>query len=217
MQALRFVLAATVLAAASATAAVAQAPGPPAPEPASSAVPAAGDGEASHGRRRVSLFDDRSTTDAQSTLGVDWLSGVEMRCIGCRGAAGPDAAPPSVNANAPWVLQGRWRRRTWLGDVSTGFVGVRDSVLPLSAVVRPDGQLDRVALGTGGTSAFSPGSQWAVTAGIEKTLVKRASGASVGVTGDVFVPVRSRTVDDADPRTRNLASSAVRLGIVVRW
>ena len=165
----------------------------------------------------MSLFDDRSTHAAEPMLGVDWLSGLQMRCIGCRGAEGSDAKPPSANANAPWVLQGRWRRHTWLGDLSTGFVGVRNSVLPLSTVIRPDGALDHVALDTAGTSGFSPGSQWAVTAGVEKTLVKRANGASLGVTGDVFVPVGGRTIDDDDPRTKKLGSPGLRLGVVLRW
>jgi hypothetical protein len=144
------------------------------------------------------------------------LSGVEMTCIGCRGFETTVLRPESASALAPWALRGRWRRPTAFGVVSTGFVGLRNYALPLSSAMPLGSDLDPVALGTAGTSVDSSVSQWSLTAGIEKTLVTRRNGTSVGVTGDLLVPFKTETIG-VDPRNDALTSPTVRLGIIFRW
>ena len=223
---LRCVVTATALVAAGVSTASAQTTATSIQEPSRPSVPSVGDDDtASHRRREppgailhdMSLFDDRHPDRATPGLAVDWLSGVEMACIGCRGVDTAGAWLASASANAPWVLQGRWRRQTRLGLVSTGFIGVRNSALPLAAVTRLGGDLDRIALRTSGTGGFLPGSRWSVTAGVEKTLATRANGSSVGVAADVFIPATSHAGAVDDPRARDLASPTIRVGIVLRW
>jgi hypothetical protein len=144
------------------------------------------------------------------------LSGVEMTCIGCRGFETTVLRPESASPLAPWALRGRWRRPTAFGVVSTGFVGLRNYALPLSSAMPLGSDLDPVALGTAGTSVDSSVSQWSLTAGIEKTLVTRRNGTSVGVTGDLLVPFKTETIG-VDPRNDALTSPTVRLGIIFRW
>jgi hypothetical protein len=146
-----------------------------------------------------------------------WLSGVEMDCVGCRGFETTGVRPEWPNANAPWALQGKLRRRTSFGVLSTGFVGVRNYALPLSTAMPLGGNVDPAALGASGASTFLPGSQWSLTAGIEKTLATSPNGASFGASADALIPVKDQVVGDGDPRSTVLSSPTVRFGIVVRW
>lgn len=197
------VVAASVLCAADA--ASAQSPAPP-PEPPDTKLP------------ELSLFDNRliAGTKPKSRL-ESWLSGIDMKCIGCGVFAAPAVRPESTNPNAPWVLQGRWHRQTAAGVVSAGFVGVRDYALPLFTAMPLGGSVDSAALGMARASSFAPSSQWSVTAGIEKTLATRANGASVGVVADLMVPVRTDSASVGDPRISALASRTIRVGIIFRW
>ena len=56
-----------------------------------------------------------------------------------------------------------------------------------------------------------------LTVAVEKTLLKRASGATVGVTADLLFPFATDPVASGDPRMTALTSPAVRFGIVFRW
>lgn len=202
---LGFAVAATALLAASSTA-LAQSAAAQSPEPSRPAKPSAADED-----NQLTM-----STKSKSVL-ESWLAGVEMKCIGCRGFGTTAVRPESTNPNAPWVLQGKWRRQTALGIVSTGFVGVRNYVLPLSTAMPLGGDFDRGALGSPSTSAFAPSSQWSLTAAVEKTLATRADGASVGVTADLLIPVATESVTVGDPRISALKSPTVRFGIVFRW
>jgi hypothetical protein len=79
------------------------------------------------------------------------------------------------------------------------------------------GDLDSAALAAAGGPAFLPGSQWSLTAGVEKTLATSAKGASFGFAGDLLIPVRYETDAAGDPRRPVLASPTVRFGGVLRW
>ena len=224
---LGFAVAATALVAAGSSTALGQSPAAQTEEPSRPSASSAADEDTSRDRRReppgtivssLSLFDHGLTKSTKPTVVVEsWLSGVEMKCIGCRGFETTGVRPESANANAPWALQGKWRRQTTLGVVSTGFVGVRNYVLPLSTAIPLGGDLDPAALGTAGASAFLPVSQWSLTAGVEKTLAKSANGASFGVTADLLIPVRNETIRGGDPRDTVPASTTMRFGGVVRW
>jgi hypothetical protein len=224
---LGFAVAATALVAAGSSTALGQSPAAQPEEPSLPSAPSAADEDTSRNRRReppktivssLSLFDEVLTNSTKPTVVVEsWLSGVEMKCIGCRGFETTGVRPGSVNPNAPWALQGKWRRQTTLGVVSTGFVGVRNYAFPLSTAIPLGGDLDPAALGTVGASAFLPVSQWSLTAGVEKTLAKSANGASFGVTADLLIPVSTEPIRGGDPRNTVLASRTMRFGGVFRW
>ena len=125
--------------------------------------------------------------------------------------------PEPTNPNAPRLLQGRWRRQTPLGMVSTGFVHVRNYALPLSTAMPLGGDVDPVALGSARTSAFAPFSQWSLTGAVEKTLATFSSGATVGITADVLIRVSTTSVGAGDPRSGAFTSRTIRAGIVFRW
>jgi hypothetical protein len=197
---LRFAVAAAALLGAGSSTVLAQSPAAQTQEPETRLTP-------------LSLFDNRFTTPKSAM--ESWLSGFEMKCIGCGGLEATAARPESTNATAPWVLHGKWRRPTLLGVVSTGIVGVRNYALPLSIAMPLGGDVDPAALRSAGTSAFAPVSQWSLTAAVEKTLVRRANGASVGITADLLIPVATNSVVAGDPRIS--ASSTLRFGIVFRW
>jgi hypothetical protein len=223
---LGFAVAATALVAAGSSTARGQSPAAQTEEPSRPSASSAADEDTSRHRlreppgtivRSLSLFDHGLANDTKPTVALEsWQSGVEMKCIGCRGFETTGVRPESVNANAPWALQGKWRRQTTLGVVSTGFVGVRNYALPLSSAIPLGGDLDPAALGTAGESAFLPGSQWSLTAGVEKTLAKSASGASFGVTADLLIPVKNEAVA-GDPRNTVRTSPTLRFGGVLRW
>jgi hypothetical protein len=164
----------------------------------------------------LSLFEHWLSTKPTGVM-ESWLRDFTMKCVGCGGLDLTGVRPDSTNATAPWALHGKWSRETMLGVVSTGFVGVRNYALPLSTAIPIGGDLDPRALSMSGTSVFAPVSQWSLTAAVEKTLAKRASGASVGVTADMLVPVKSDTIGVGDPRAGGLTSATFRLGIIFRW
>ena len=220
-------VAAIALLAAGSSTARAQSPAAQTEGPSRPAKPSAADEDASRNRPReppesgltnISLFDNQLTlgTKTKSVL-ESWLSGVEMKCIACLGFGTTAVLPESTNPNAPWVLQGKWRRQTTLGLVSTGFVGVRNYALPLSMAMPLGGDFDPGALGSSPTSAFAPSSQWSLTAALEKTLATFSNGATVGVTADMLIPVATESVSVGDPRIGALTSRTVRFGIVFRW
>jgi len=168
--------------------------------------------------RILSLFDNPPTIGIKpNSVLKSWLSGVEMQCIGCPGLDTTSVRPAPTNANAPWVMQGQWRRQTTLGAVSTGFVGIRNYGLPLSTAMPLGGTIDTTALWSQGTSAFAPVSQWSLTAAVEKTLATFAGGASVGITADALIPVATSSAVAGDARVGALTSSTFRFGIVFRW
>jgi hypothetical protein len=222
-----FAVVAIALVAAGSSTLLAQSPAPQAEDPSRPSASAAADENTSRDRRReppatmgtrLYVYDHGPTKSTKPRLGVaSGLFGVEMKCTGCGELDATRIRPDSAHSHAPWALQGKWRRQTPLGVVSTGIVGVRNYGLPLSTAMPIGGDIDPAALGTAGASAFLPGSQWSLTAGLEKTLVKRANGASFGVTGDLLIPVRSETVGVGDPRQTVLASPTMRIGGVLRW
>jgi hypothetical protein len=144
-----------------------------------------------------------------------WFSGADMKCIGCPGAS-TLARPESTNSNAPWVLQGKWRRETPFGVASLGFAGIRNSALPSYTALPLAGDVSQTTLGSS-PSLFMPSTQWSVTAGLEKTLMKFSNGATVGVATDLIVPVRIKSAVKGDPRLNGMNSAALRVGVVVRW
>lgn len=66
----------------------------------------------------LSLFDSKVRIGTKSRSGPEeWLAGFEMKCIGCGYSEARGAHPESMNRNAPWVLQGSWRRETAFGVI----------------------------------------------------------------------------------------------------
>lgn len=201
-------MAAIALLAAAATTALAQSP---VTQPQQPAPPPAAD-------TNVSLLAGEFVpTPTKKTTLESWLSGVDMICIGCR-ALDPNAIlPESTNPNAPWLLQGKWRRQTAFGTLSTGFVGIRNYAMPLSTAMPIGGDVDPRALGNSSSLFVGPATQWSLTAGLEKTLVTFRNGASVGIVGDVAIPVHTSSAAGSDPRTGAISSRTIRAGIIFRW
>jgi hypothetical protein len=165
----------------------------------------------------LSLFAHRPGEATKPAVATEsWLSGFDVTCVGCL-PDGPGARPTPTNALVPWALQGRWRRQTRLGAVSAGFAGVRNYALPLSTVVPLAGGVDPAALSAVGASQALPVSQWSVMAGVERTLAKRASGASIGVAADVLIPFAREDSGIDDPRVKALGQATARIGVVLRW
>ena len=185
----------------------AQEPRPPTPSPSPSPSPSP---------PPLFLLDNEPppTTRFKFELG-SWLSGVDAKCIGCPGAASI-ARPESTNRNAPWVLQGKWQRETPFGRASLGFAGIRNSALPTSTALPLGGDVGDSTLGSS-TSLFMPSTQWSVTAGLEKTLVKFSKGATVGLVTDFIVPVETKSAIAGDPRLSGMKSASLRFGVVIRW
>ena len=183
---------------------LAQATGTPAQEPASPAPPP------------VFLLDNKPPPTSRFTFGPEsWLSDVEVKCIGCPGGAAI-AGPESTNRNAPWLLQGKWQRETSFGVASVGFAGIRNSAVPALTALPLGGDAGQATLGSS-TSLFMPSTQWSVNAGLEKTLVKRSNGATIGVLTDLIVPVQTKSAVAGDPRLSRMKSAALRFGVVFRW
>jgi hypothetical protein len=167
---------------------------------------------------RLSLFDDQVTITArQKRMLESWLSDVEMKCIGCGWFDANAVRPESRDPYALWVLQGKWRRQTSFGVVSTGFVGTRNSSLPLFTAMPIGGDVDPVTLGSSHATFVAPSSQWSLTAAFAKTLATSKGGASVGVTADALIPVKTESLVGGDPRISAMSSSAIRVGVFVRW
>jgi len=212
-------VAATALLAAEPSTALAQSSASQVQEPSRPATSAATGKDASRDRasETLSLFSrPRATSTTSKSVKDSWLSGLEIKCLACGGSGTSPVFPESTNPNAPWVLQGTWRRQTAFGIVSTGILGVRNSALPVSALTSLGGSFEP-GHNASASSAFAPSSQWYLTAAVEKTLAVRSDGASVGVIADVLIPVESKPFRVVDPRSDALTSRALRVGMVVRW
>jgi hypothetical protein len=218
-------VAATALLASGSSMARAQSPAPQAQEPSRPANPSVEDDARDRPREAsdirlttTSLLDDELTIGTKPKSLLDsWLSSVDMKCISCGGLATSALFPESMNRNAPWVLQGKWRRQTALGVVSTGFVGVRKYALPLYMAMPIGGDFDPGARGSSPANVFAPSTQWSLTGAVEQTLATFSNGATVGVTADVLVPVKTGSIGAGDPRIGALTSRTMRFGIVFRW
>lgn len=220
-------LAAMALLAADTSAALAQLPVAQAQEPRSPAKPSETDEQAARDREQepppARIADPgwldkwlSIATKPQSGL-ESWLKDVAVTCTGCRGFETGAPGVDLTDANAPWVLQGKWRHQTPFGAVSTGFVGVRNSALPLSTITPIGGDVDLRALQSSNSSVFAPMTQWSLTASVEKTLVTRKSGATFGVIADVLMPVATESAVAKDARMGALRPTTFRAGFVFRW
>jgi hypothetical protein len=209
---LGYACAAAVVIAATSSAAHAQSPAPSAAEEARSPGPAESK------PTNLWLLDGQFTTSPiKKSVLESWLSGVDVKCVGCGPFGASAVRPGSTNANAPWLLQGHWRRQTPLGRVSMGFAGVRNYAIPLSTATPIGGEIDLGPLAASSGTFSGPTSQWSLTAAFEKTLKTFPGGASVGVTADVLIPINTASAVGGDPRVSAMGSRAIRAGIVIRW
>ena len=109
------------------------------------------------------------------------------------------------------------RRSTRLGVISSGLLGVRNHASPLYTAMPIGGSFNPGPLTTVTPNLAIPDTQWHLTAGFERTLLRTKRGVTLGLTGDVLLPVNTDPVS-ADPlRVDPLSSLAVRFGFVLRW
>ncbi len=158
----------------------------------------------------ATLWTNPATTSSLATLPLQF----SLDCTTC-GWFGQTAAPaPPANPNAPWVVQGAVRHTNRLGTFSAGAIGVRNYALPLFMAM-PPGQDFRPVASTSQADLSVRETQWHVTTAFSRRLWTHASGANVGVTADVLLPVR--TGGHELSKIAPLPSRAVRVGAVVRW
>lgn len=203
---LGIVLAATTLLATNVPMALAQSPVAQTQEPARPPDPSAKDGQEAWlaiGAKPKSVVES-------------WLSGFEMKCTGCQ-AETTALFPETTDANAPWLMRGKWQRETALGTVSAGFVGLRNYASPLYTAMPIGGDIDPRMLAATRSSVFAPTSQWSLTASVEKTFFKSKGGATIGVIADMMMPVSATSAIVRDARMNGMASPTLRVGIIFRW
>lgn len=146
-----------------------------------------------------------------------WLSGADVKCIGCR-LFDPNATrPESTNPNAPFAFQAKWHAQTALGRISAGVLGVRNYAFSPSVGTPIGGDFNPGPLGSSSTAFLGPTSQWSLSAAYEKTLRTFRNGATISVVGDVMIPVSTTSTAPRDPRIGAMSSRTIRGGIVIRW
>jgi hypothetical protein len=155
-------------------------------------------------------------TGAKPKSVVDsWLSGFEMKCTGCQ-VETTALFPETTDANALWLMRGKWQRQTSFGAVSAGFVGLRNYASPLYTALPLGGDIDLRMLEATRSSVFAPTSQWSLTASVEKTFFKSKGGATIGVVADAMMPVATSSAIVGDARMSGMTPT-VRAGFVFRW
>jgi hypothetical protein len=168
--------------------------------------------------RWVPIVDPHVWLDSKPPSRLDaWLSSIDINCVACGdvGAIGP--LPTPTNANAPWAFQGVLRRDTAAGAFSAGIIGVRNHAAPLYTAMPIGGTFSPGASSTSRANFFVPATQWHLTASVERTLLTMPRGATLGIVGDLLLPINTNPSFDDKLRTDPLPSRAVRVGIAFRW
>jgi hypothetical protein len=142
---------------------------------------------------------------------------IDFHCAACGAASGLDRFTLPANRNAPWVFQGTARRATRPGAISAGLLGVRNYAAPLYTATPIGGSFNAGPLTTVTPNLAIPDTQWHLTAGFERTLLTTRRGITLGLTGDVLLPVNTDPVSGEPLRVDPLSSLAVRFGFVLRW
>lgn len=140
-------------------------------------------------------------------------STVDINCVACV----PGLASIPANPNAPWSLYGTVRHESRLGGFSAGFVGVHNYAPPLYSVMSIGGAYSPGGASSSVANFFVPSTQWHLTASFQRTLVTTAAGATLGLTADVLVPVKTDAAVNDSLGICPLPSGAVRFGMVFRW
>ena len=117
---------------------------------------------------------------------VDWTAGLDVRatCPSCP----DDRRPPVVDGNAPWLWSARWSGGSADTRVSFGVVGQRNTWLPLF-MTQPIGGEPLPEVPSSLTPMGDTRTQWQLILGAEQTLWDRATGPSLGVLGEAFLPL----------------------------
>jgi hypothetical protein len=146
-----------------------------------------------------------------------WLSTADVRCLSCGGGDPPGGLMPSTNGNAPWAFQGTLHRQGNAGRLSLGVLGTRNYAGPLYGALSPEGAFAPGPLSTITPNLAIPSTQWHLTAGFERTLFTTKGGATLGIYGDVLLPLQADPAA-ADPLSVGpISSRAARFGVVIRW
>ena len=155
--------------------------------------------------------------DGASTPRPGLFSSMDVTCTACGGTSTLERFVLPANRNAPWALQGTVRRATRLGLISTGLLGVRNYAAPVYTAMPIGGSFNAGPGSTVTANLAIPDTQWHLTAGFERTLMRTKRGVTFGLTGDVVLPVNAHSASANPLRIDPLSSLAVRFGLVVRW
>jgi hypothetical protein len=147
----------------------------------------------------------------------DLFPPIDFDCTACGATSGLDRFTVPVNPNAPWAFQGTVRRATRLAVLSAGLLGIRNYASTVYTAMPIGGSFDAGPLTTVTPNLSVPDTQWHLTAGFERTLLTTKRGVTLGLTGDVLLPVRTDPVSGDPLGVDPLSSLAARFGFVIRW
>jgi hypothetical protein len=98
----------------------------------------------------------------------------------------------TVNPNAPWKVGGGFTYSADNGTIARiGVTGHRNYRTPLFMNQTIGGGQDLTLPLVSFTDLSQRSVQWELVAGVEKTLIRTAGGATIGVVADVFVPLNN--------------------------
>jgi hypothetical protein len=166
---------------------------------------------------RIPIVNSPWWVDRTPTTAPGHFPTIDFDCTACGATSRLDCFTVPVNPNAAWALQGRVRRATRLRVLSAGLLGIRNYASPVYTAMPIGGRFDPGPLTTVTPNLSVPDTQWHLTAGFERTLLTTKRGVTLGLTGDVLLPVSTDPVSGDPRRVDPLSSLAVRFGIVIRW
>jgi hypothetical protein len=136
--------------------------------------------------------------------------GSQTGCQGC----GADGIQPPTNPNAPWMIKGQVSYTGAGGTLITvGAIGSRNNRLPLF-MSQPLGVNQDLTPQVSSSADLSRNTiQWQLTASVKKTLKRMSGGQTIGLVGDVFIPIGSED-SHRNPEGPVLQSKAIRAGLM---
>lgn len=145
-----------------------------------------------------------NSSDARWTLNV----GMAQTCETC---------PPLTNSNAPWQFSARVGYATTGGfELRAGLVGNRGYTLPMFMDTTIGGE-KRLTPSLSALSNLGATILWDATISGRAPL-KRGEGASLGVVGDLFVPLSGHDRSAASPTSSGTATrGSTRVGLAIGY
>jgi hypothetical protein len=118
-----------------------------------------------------------------------------------------------VNPNAPWKVGGGFTYSTDSGTVARiNVVGYRNYRMPLFMSQAIGAEHDLTLPLVSFTDLSQREVQWEIVAGVEKTFIRTAGGATIGAVADVFVPLNNKLPADTQAPPSITVRGGVKLG-----
>jgi hypothetical protein len=130
-----------------------------------------------------------------------------------------ETCPPTTNRNAPWQFSARLGYATAGGfELTAGMVGNRGYTLP-TFMDTTIGGLKRLSPNVSALANLGSTIRWDVTVSGSGTLRRRSDSVTLGIVGDLFVPLTSSTGRSGGPTPSvpTASSSTKRLGLTLGY